>query len=417
MWDAIWINCNLATIADEAGYGVIIDGALAIQEGRIAFVGKRDALDGRPDEVASEVHDAGGAWILPGLVDPHTHVVYAGNGRLDFLMRINNATSAEIAAAGGGVRGTVRVTRETSAEELFATAARRVGELISHGVTTVESKSGFGLDLQSELKLLRCSRELGAALPVTVVSTFLGAHMVAPEYTGRADEYIEFLADQVLPIAVADGLVDAVDGWADTMGFSDAQIGRLFDAAQSFGLPVRLHADQWSDASAGALAARYRALTADHLEFASEASVEAMAAAGTVAGLLPGTNYRLRETQKPPIQLFRKHGVRMSLATNSNPVSSPTNSPPMIMNLGCMLFKMTPEEAVRGFTINAAHGLNMQDERGSLTVGKAGDLSLWDIEHPDDLSHLIAANRCVAVVKDGRVVHEAARPRPWKRPV
>lgn len=413
MWDAIWVNANLATMADENGYGAISDGAVAVKNGRIAWVGRREALPDTFRERAAEVHDANGAWILPGLIDPHTHVIYGGNGRRDFGMRLRGATRDEIYGTGGGVPGIVNATRTASAEELFMSAARRIRELIAHGVTTLESKSGFGLDLETELKQLRCSRELGRALPVTVVSTFLGAHGVAPEFKGRPDEYIGFLVDTVLPAAVSEGLVDAVDGFADTIGFSDAQIGRLFEAARAYGLPVRLHADQYTDASAGALAARYGALTADHLEYASEQSVEAMAAAGTVAGLLPGSNYTLRETRVPPIQLFRKHNIRMALATNSNPVSSPTNSPTAIMNLACTLFRITPEEAVRGFTVNAAHALGMQRDCGTLEIGKAADLSVWEIEHPDDLSYLLGANHCIGVVKEGRLVYETQSRQAW----
>ncbi|MGY3078035.1 imidazolonepropionase [Bradyrhizobium sp. LM6.10] len=406
MWDAIWVNGHLATMADKEGYGIVENGAVAVERGRIAWVGRSDALPNALHEHATEIHDVAGAWVLPGLIDPHTHVVYSGNGRRDFGMRIRGATRDEIYGSGGGVPGIVNATRACSEEELLATSSRRVREFIAHGVTTIESKSGFGLDLQTELKQLRCSRALQQDLPVTIVSTFLGAHGVAPEFKGRPDDYISFLIEKVLPIAVSEGLVDAVDGFVDTIGFSDAQIGRLFEAARAHSIPVRLHADQYSDASAGATAARHRALTADHLEYASEQSIVAMAEAETVAGILPGANYTLRETRVPPIGLFRKYKIKMALATNSNPVSSPTNSPTAIMNLACTLFRMTPEEAVRGFTVNAAYALGMQRERGTIEVGKVADLSFWDIEHPDDLSYLLGANYCIGVVKGGRLVFE-----------
>lgn len=401
MWDAIWFNANLATMADDAGYAAIPNGAVAVKDGRIAWIGSTVDLPEAFAEKAVTVHDVRGAWVLPGLIDPHTHVVYGGNGRRDFGMRIRGATRDEIYGSGGGVPGIVNATRAASAEDLYVSAARRVREFLSNGVTTIESKSGFGLDLETELKQLRCTRALERDFPLTVVSTFLGAHGVAPEFKGRPDEYISFLIDKVLPAAVAQDLVDAVDGFADTIGFSDAQIGRLFEAAQMHGKAVRLHADQYSDASAGATAARFGALTADHLEYASEQTIITMANAGTVAGILPGANYTLRETRVPPIALFRKHNVRMALATNSNPVSSPTNSPTTIMNLACILFKMTPEEAVRGFTVNAAFALGLQNELGTLEVGKVADLSLWDIEHPDDLSYLLGANHCIGSVKEG----------------
>jgi imidazolonepropionase len=394
-------------MAGEDGYGVILDGAVAVKDGRIAWVGERAELAGPAYEQAAEVHDVAGAWILPGLIDPHTHLVYGGNGRLDFRMRIRGASRDEVYGSGGGVPGIVKATRAASREELFNSGSRRIRELIANGVTTVESKSGFGLDLENEIKQLRVSRDLGRALPITVVSTFLGAHGVAPEFKGRPDEYIAFLADTVLPVAVSEGLVDAVDGFADTIGFNDAQISRLFDAARGHGLPVRLHADQYTDAAAGALAARYGALTADHLEYASERSIAAMAAAGTVAGLLPGANFFLRETRMPPVDLLREYKIRMALATNSNPVSSPTNSPSAIMNLACVRFRLTPDEALRGFTINAAHALGMERDRGTLEAGKVADLSLWDIEHPDDLSCLLGANHCISVIKEGRRVYDA----------
>ena len=416
MWDAVWVNANLATMAGAEPYGTVRDGAIAVENGRIAHVGPRAALPADLSGAARTVHDAGGAWITPGLVDFHTHVIYAGDSRRDFEMRLRGATRDEIYGSGGGVPGTVMKTRNASDDELFESAARRILELQAHGVTTLESKSGFGLDRDTELRQMRLSRELGRALPVTVVSTFLGAHGLAPEYAGQPDEYIAFLADTVLPEAVREGIVDMVDGFCDNVGFTHAQIGRLFDKAQSFGLPVRLHADQYSDFSAGALAPKYRALSADHLEYANEATVAAMAQAGTLAGLLPGANYTLRETRKPPIELFRRHGVPMALATNTNPSSSPTNSPPVIMNLACTLFRVTPEEALAGFTVNGARALGLEKSHGTLEVGKVADLALWDIADPVVLSYLLAANRCIAVVKSGRLVHQVERAKPPRRP-
>jgi imidazolonepropionase len=416
MWDAIFINANLATMAGDQPYGAIRDGAIATERDRIAFVGSRSSLPADVAPLARAVHDVAGAWITPGFIDSHTHVIYGGDSRRDFEMRLRGATRAEIYGSGGGVPGTVAATRRASDDELFDSAARRILELQAHGVTTLESKSGFGLDRDTELRQMRLSRELSRALPVTVISTFLGAHGLAPEYTGRPDDYIDFLADTVLPEAVREGIVDAVDGFCDNVGFSHEQIGRLFAKAQSFGLPVRLHADQYSDFSAGQLAAQFKAVTADHLEYASEATVVAMAQAGTMAGLLPGANYTLRETMRPPVELFRRHGVPMTVATNSNPGSSPTNSPPMIMNLACTLFRITPEEALAGFTVNAARVLGMERTHGTLEVEKIADLAIFDIEDPVTLSYLLAANRCIGVVKAGRLVHEVARPKPVPRP-
>ena len=416
MWDAVWINANLATMAGTQPYGMVRNAAIAAQAGKIAFVGGMGELPEEAGVLARQVHDLGGAWVTPGLVDSHTHVIYGGDSRRDFEMRLRGASRAEIYGSGGGVPGVVRNTREASDDVLFDGAARRISELLAHGVTTVESKSGFGLDLETELRQMRLSRELGRALPVTVVSTFLGAHGLAPEYAGRPDEYIDLLIDKVLPAAVAEGIVDAVDGFCDNVGFSHAQIGRLFDKALSYGLPLRLHADQYSDFSAGALAARYNALVADHLEYASESTVAEMAKAGTVAGLLPGANYTLRETRIPPIELFRRNGVRMAVATNSNPSSSPTNSPPAVMNLACTLFRIFPEEALAGFTINGARALGLAADRGSLEVGKLADLAVWDIADPADLCYLLAANRCIAVVKAGKLVHETARMKTVTRP-
>jgi imidazolonepropionase len=417
MWDALWINANLATMAGSEPYGALADGAIAAHDGKIAFVGAMTDLPGEVGTLAREVHDAAGTWITPGLIDSHTHVIYGGDSRRDFEMRLRGAGRDEIYGSGGGVPGVVRATREASDDTLFQTAARRILELQAHGVTVVESKSGFGLDLATELRQMRLSRELGRALPVTVVSTFLGAHGIGPEYAGRADDYIDFLTETVLPAAVAEGIVDAVDGFCDSIGFSHEQIGRLFTKAKSFSLPVRLHADQYTDYSAGATAARFNALTADHLEYASEATVAAMAMAGTVAGLLPGANYTLRETARPPIELFRRYGVPMALATNSNPSSSPTNSPPMIMNLACTLFRVLPEEALAGFTVNGARALGIAASHGSLEVGKVADLAIWDIAHPTDLSYLLAANRCVAVARAGRIVHAVPRPSRVARPI
>ncbi|MBV8167207.1 MAG: amidohydrolase family protein, partial [Alphaproteobacteria bacterium] len=305
MWDAIWTNARLATMAGD-GYGVIDDGAVAAAGGRIAWVGPAAALPAPPSELAAIVHDEGGRLLTPGLVDCHTHIVHAGERCSDFELRIKGGTREDIARVGGGVRGTVYTTRATSDEDLYEQTAQRVRSLIAHGVTTFESKSGYGLDFETELRIMRVSRELGRRLPVTVKSTFLGAHGVGPEYDGRPTEYMEFLARTVLPAAVQQDLVDQVDVFCDALGFTHAQVELLFDAATAFGLPVKAHADQYNDFSAGQVVAKYRGLSADHLEYASEATVSAMAEAGTVATLLVGANWTLFEARKPPVDLFRR---------------------------------------------------------------------------------------------------------------
>jgi imidazolonepropionase len=410
MWDSLWINAVVATMEPGGPYGLIDNGAIGVDQGRIAWVGEAAALPGPPTTLARAIHDAERRVITPGLVDCHTHIVHAGHRRTDFEMRIAGATRADLAKVSGGVRGTVLQTRRASDEQILKESAARISALIASGVTTMESKSGYGLDNDTELRILRISRELGKRMPLTIKNTFLGAHGVAPEYQGRPDDYIDFLCGTVLPNAVQQGLVDAVDGFCDRIGFTHAQIGKLFDAATAHGLKVKLHADQYSDFSAGAVVARYRGLSADHLEFANEDTVRAMAEAGTVATLLPGANYTLFETQKPPIELFRRHGVPMAAATNCNPSSSPTMMPTMMMNMTCHMFRITPEEALSGFTRNGARALGVLSECGTIAVGKAADLVVWDVEHPAELSYRLAVNPALLVIKSGAIAYRAAPP-------
>ena len=414
MWDSLFTNARLATMA-SAGYGLIEDGAIGVAGGRIAWIGTRAALPASPDELAPVVHDVGGKLLTPGLVDAHTHIVHAGERCSDYVLRNGGAGRNEIAAAGGGVRGTVYQTRATSDEDLYDQTAERVRALIAHGVTTFESKSGYGLDFETELRIMRVSRELGRRLPVTVKSTFLGAHGLGPEYDGRPDDYMEFLARTVLPAAVQQDLVDAVDGFCDALGFTHKQIGVLFDAATAFGLPVKLHADQYNDFSAGQVVAKYKGLSADHLEYASEATVRAMAEADTVAGLLPGANWTLLETRRPPVELFRKYGISMMVATNNNPSSSPTCSPLMMMNMATHMFRITPEEALLGFTRVGAKALGLAADRGTLERGKVADFAIWDVAHPAELSYRIAVNPCRRVVKEGAVIYDAVPPQIAER--
>lgn len=407
MWDALWLNGKLATMAAGAPFGLIEAGAIATQDGRIAWVGAQSALPGAPAAQARVVHDLQGRLLTPGLVDCHNHAVYHGDALADFELLTQGGTRADMIASGGGVQGLVRQTRAASDEQIYAASAARVARLIAAGMTTLESKSGAGLDLATELRCLRIGRELGRKLPVRIVTTFLGAHGLAPEFRGRPDDYVDHLCRVVLPAAVAQGLVDQVDGFCDTTGFSHAQITRLFETARAHGLPVKLHAEQYRDYKAADLVAQFRGLSADHLEFAGESTIRAMAEADTVATLLPGAHWTMAETQRPPVALFRRHGVKMALATNCNPVSSHTCSPTMMMNMACRLFGLTTEEALAGFTRNGAKALGLLDSRGTLEVGKLADFAVWEVDKPGELAYRIADNPCREVVQAGRPVYRA----------
>ena len=394
-------------MAGGAPFGLVGDGAVGVQGGRIAWVGARAALPGEAQSLARTVHDGRGRLLTPGLVDPHTHIVYGGNGVSDFELLTQGGTRDQMIAAGGGVPGLVRNTRAASEEQLYAVSEKRVKQLMAHGVTTMESKSGAGLDLESEMRSMRISRQLGRNLPLTVVSTFLGAHAVGPEYQGRQDDYVELLCKTILPAAIRDGVVEAVDGFCDPTGFNHAQITRLFEAATANGLPVKLHAEQYRDYRAADLVAKFHGLSADHLEFASEPTVRALADSGAVGTLLPGAHFTMGETHRPPVKLMRQYGVPIGLATNCNPVSSNTMSPPMMMNMACRLFGLTTEEALAAFTRVGARALGMTD-RGTIEAGKLADLALWDATYPGELSAAIAQNPCLAVIKGGTLVYEAA---------
>ncbi len=393
-FDSVWVNVHLAPIARPE----LRDAALAVRDGRIAWLGPRAALPSTSDVLQ---HDGGGAWVTPGLIDCHTHIVYAGNRSDEFEARLNGATYEEIASNGGGIASTVRATRAATEGQLFDASVPRVRALLNEGVTTLEIKSGYGLSLDAEAKMLRVARRIGAELPVTVRTTCLAAHAVPPEFAGRADDYINEVCTQILPALAADGLVDAVDAFCDTIGFTSKQTERVFNTARALGLPVKLHAEQLSDQSGAELVARYGGLSADHLEWLSPDGIAAMARTGTVAVLLPGAFYFLRETRLPPLSALRQAGVRMAVATDSNPGTSPLTSLLLAMNMACTLFRMTPAEALAGATINAAHALGLQSEIGSLEVGKRADFVLWDIERPADLAYAIGLNRCRTVVRDG----------------
>ncbi len=366
----------------------------------IAWVGAERDL---PRDVSARrsLH-AQGAWATPGLIDCHTHLVYAGDRVDEFEARLNGATYAEIARAGGGIKSTVKATRAASEEALVAASRPRLAALADEGVTTVEIKSGYGLDTATECRQLRAARRLAAEVGVDLRTTLLSAHAVPVEFDGRADAYVDLICREIIPAATAAGIVDAVDAFRETIGFTEAQTRRVFEAARAHGLPVKLHADQLSDAGGAALAAEFGALSADHLEYTSDAGVAAMARAGTVAVLLPGAFYYLRETRLPPIAALRAHGVPIAVATDCNPGTSPSTSLPLMMNFACTLFRLTPEEALAGVTRHAARALGLRD-RGTLAVGQRADIALWDIVSPAELAYRIGGNRCQGIVRAGRV--------------
>lgn len=383
-------DLHVATMAHgDAPYGMIRDAAIAIQDGKIAWVGPQ--TDVPADYAGLDQRSLGGRVVTPGLIDCHTHIVHGGDRAVEFEMRLNGASYEEVARAGGGIVSTVTATRAASEDELLAQALRRVDVLIAEGVTTIEIKSGYGLDTETELRMLRVARMIADQRPIRVKTTFLGAHATPAEYAGRDDDYIDEVCIPALRAAHAEGLVDAVDGFCEGIAFQPAQIGRVFDVARDLGLPVKLHAEQLSNLGGAKLAASYGALSADHIEYLDEPGVRAMADAGTVAVILPGAFYTLRETQQPPLDLLRKHGVPIALATDLNPGTSPLNSILLTMNMGCTLFRMTPEEALRGVTQHAAAALGLTD-LGTIAPGQVADLAVWDIAEPAELSYRIGFN-------------------------
>ena len=393
----LWQHCHVATMA-QGTYSIIEDAAIVTSGARIEWIGPRGAL---PAGHYPHVEDLAGAWVTPGLIDCHTHAVFGGNRSGEFELRLQGVSYAEIAAQGGGIASTVRATRAASEDELFASARKRLHSLLRDGVTTVEIKSGYGLDLANERKILRVIRRLGEQLPATVRSTCLAAHALAPEYAGRADAYIEHICAEMLPALAAEGLVDAVDAFCEYLAFSPAQVERVFIAAQKLGLPVKLHAEQLSSLHGSSLAARYQALSADHLEFMTEADAAAMATSGTVAVLLPGAFYFLRETQLPPMDALRKHGVKIAIASDLNPGTSPALSLRLMLNMACTCFRMTPEEALAGATLHAAKALGLEHSHGSLEVGKVADFVAWQIDRPADLAYWLGGDLEKRVVRHG----------------
>ncbi len=393
----LWQHCHVATMA-QGKYSIIEDAAMVTVGSLIEWIGPRSEV---PTADYAQVHDLQGAWVTPGLIDCHTHTVFGGNRSGEFEQRLEGVSYADIAAKGGGIASTVRATRAATEDELFASAHKRLRSLLRDGVTTVEIKSGYGLDLANERKMLRVARRLGDALPVSVRATCLAAHALPPEYKDRADDYIEHICAEMLPALAAEGLVDAVDAFCEYLAFSTEQVERVFKVAQQLGLPVKLHAEQLSSLHGSSLAARYHALSADHLEFMTEEDAIAMAAAGTVAVLLPGAFYFLRETQLPPMDALRKHGVKIAIASDLNPGTSPALSVRLMLNMACTLFRMTPEEALAGATQHAATALGMGDTHGSLEVGKVADFVAWQIDRPADLAYWLGGELDKRVVRHG----------------
>lgn len=400
-WDGLFVGAHLATL-DGEGYAAIEDGALAWRDGAFTYVGPRADLPGEPSSLAAQVVETSG-WITPGLVDCHTHLVFAGDRALEFERRLQGATYEEIARAGGGILSTVRATRTADEQSLFDTSLPRLDALVRDGVTTLEIKSGYGLDLDTEQRMLRVARRLATHRGITVRTTCLAAHALPPEFAGRPDDYID-AAIGWLSLLHAEGLVDAVDAFCESIGFTPAQTRRLFEAARALALPVKLHADQLSDLAGAALVAEFGGLSADHIEHTSEAGVRAMAAAGTVAVLLPGAFHVLRETKLPPVDLLRRHAVPMAIATDCNPGTSPLLSLRQAMQLACTHFRLTPQEALRGATVNGAHALGLRD-RGLLRVGMRADFVRWNIRHPAELCYWLGGELASDVHCGGPPVH------------
>jgi imidazolonepropionase len=399
-FDVLITGAHLATMAGDSPYGALHDGALGIDGDRIAWIGAaRDVATAS----AARTLDARGRWVTPGLVDCHTHLVYAGNRADEFEARQRGASYAEIAQRGGGILATVRATRGATADDLVRASMPRLAALAAEGVTTVEIKSGYGLDTATELRMLEAARALAAAAGVDVRTTLLAAHAVPPEHAGRKGEYVDLVCRETIPAAAQARLADAVDAFCETIAFSPEETRRIFDAARRAGLAVKLHADQLSDGGGAALAAEYGALSADHLEYANEAGIAAMARAGTVGVLLPGAFYALRETRRPPLAALRAHRVPIAVATDCNPGTSPVTSLLLMMNMACTLFDLAPEEALAAVTRDAARALGLAD-RGTLAVGQRADVALWDVATPAELAYRIGGNPLAGLVRGGRVV-------------
>ena len=400
-WDTLLLNAELATFANDVPYGLISDGAIALQDGKIAWVGKR--MDLPADAQAKHTIDLDGALVTPGLIDCHTHLVFGGDRAHEFDLRLNGATYEEIARAGGGIASTVNATRAADEAELFAQSLPRARALLADGVTTLEIKSGYGLELETERRMLQVARRIGSELGIDVRTTFLGLHALPASHKDQREAYVTAVCEQMLPTLADEGLVDAVDAFCENIGFTRAETQRVFERAKSLGLPVKLHAEQLSDLDGAALVAEYRGLSADHLEYLSDHGIATMAAAGTVAVLLPGAFYALRETKMPPIAALRDHHVAMAVATDCNPGTSPLLSLRLAAGMACTLFRLTPQEALRGVTVHAARALGLRD-RGSLQPGQRADLVVWNVRRPAELCYWIGGSLARSVFVAGRPI-------------
>lgn len=407
-WQTLFINVNIATMSDDmisaptSGYGELANAALAVANGKIAWLGSMEELP-EFDKAAINIIDGEGCWLTPGLIDCHTHLVYGGNRANEFEMRLQGKSYEEIAKAGGGIVSTVAATRKASLDELVESALPRLKALHSEGLTTVEIKSGYGLDTDNEIKMLKAAGELAKRLPVNIQRTFLGAHALPVEYKDKPDEYIDLVCHQMMPAIAEQNLADAVDVFCEGIGFDVAQTKRVFDAAKAHNLAIKVHAEQLSNLGGTALAAQYNALSSDHVEFLDEDGVKAMAESGMTANLLPGAFYFLRETQLPPIELLRKHKVPMAIATDANPGSSPINSLQLMLNMACTLFRLTPAEALSGVTCNAAKTLGLDDHKGKIELGFDADLALWNISQPAELCYQFGVNPLKSLYIQGKV--------------
>ena len=404
--DTLWINGTLSIITEQGVAETLQTGAIACKDGLISLISPMDKLGDTPSNLATKVIDLEGKCLTPGLIDCHSHLVFGGNRAEEFNLRLQGQSYEQIAKQGGGIMSTVNHTRAATEQQLEHDARSRLALLVSDGVTSIEIKSGYGLTFKDEEKMLRVARRLGDTSPVTVTTTFLGAHALPPEYTNNRSGYLDLVCKEMLPKLHAQGLIDSVDAFCESIAFSVDEVEQVFQAATDLGLPVKLHAEQLSNSGGAELAAKYHALSADHLEYLDETGVQAMAASGSVAVLLPGAFYMLRETRKPPVQLLRDYQVPIALATDINPGSSPVLSARLMMVLGCQEFGLTPEEALRGMTINAAKALGKSDSVGSLQIGKAADLAIWDVQQSFELAYWLGGNKAESVIKAGNCIYQ-----------
>lgn len=401
-WDSIWVNGSIVTC--ERGYGIKKNAGIAVKEDKIAWIGTMNELPHSPQQLATKTYDLKGGCLTPGLIDCHTHLVYGGNRAREFELRLQGMSYEEIARQGGGIQATVEATRAASEDELLQDSLSRASALINSGVTTLEIKSGYGLNWTTEAKILRIAKKIEALLLITVSKTFLGAHTIPPEYRKQPDRYVDLICEQMIPQVAKEQLAEAVDVFCEKIAFNLEQTERIFKTAKQYGLAIKCHAEQLSDSGSAMLAANYNALSVDHLEYISLQSIEAISQSGTVAVLLPGAFYFLRENQFPPIELFRKYQIPLAIATDCNPGTSPMLSLPLVMNMACTIFKLTPEEVLLGVTKFAAQAIGLEKTHGTLTIGKIADFAVWNVTHPVDLIYYMGMNPLKQLVKQGRLL-------------